>query len=139
MTARKLRKEDFDKGFMSLINEFTPDPVPIKYEDFCNVIENDPKITFVCEMDDRIVATAACILETKFHHNLMKVAHIEDVVVDKEYRGFGYGMLIVEHVLDYCKTQNCYKIILDCNLEHEAFYSKFNFVQRNIQMEIRYK
>jgi glucosamine-phosphate N-acetyltransferase len=136
MFARKLEKGDFHKGFMSLINEFTPNPEPVNYDIFCLLCDADFKTTFVVESNEVIIATSSVIIEPKFHHNFMNVAHIEDVIVNSIYRGFGLGTLIVEHILDFVKDKNCYKIILNCSEYVAPFYLGLGFCKSGIQMRI---
>jgi glucosamine-phosphate N-acetyltransferase len=55
------------------------------------------------------------------------VAHIEDVVVSKEYQGKGIGEMLIQSLLDLAKDSDCYKTILDCSDEVKPFYEKIGF------------
>ena len=66
--------------------------------------------------------------------DLGKVAHIEDVVVDKSMRGYGLGKKLIEVAIKEC--QDCYKIILDCSDENVEFYKKCRFKCKENQMVI---
>lgn len=81
---------------------------------------------YVMIEDDRIVATAALMLEYKLRYEKPK-AHIEDVAVHKDYRGRGYGKKMVEHCIDVAKKKECYKIVLSCKDHLVDFYSGLGF------------
>jgi glucosamine-phosphate N-acetyltransferase len=63
-----------------------------------------------------------------------KVAHIEDVVVDKEYRSHGLGKLLIQDGIKIANREKCYKIILDCEEKNVGFYEKCGFEKKGIQM-----
>ena len=67
------------------------------------------------------------LIEPKFIHNGGKVAHIEDVVVTKEYQGKGIGEKLIRSLLDYAKKNDCYKTILDSSDDVKPFYEKIGF------------
>ena len=81
---------------------------------------------YVMIEDDRIVATAALMLEYKLRYEQAK-AHIEDVAVHKDYRGRGYGKKMVEHCIDVAKKKECYKIVLSCKDHLVDFYGGLGF------------
>ena len=65
-----------------------------------------------------------------------KVAHIEDLVVDKEYRKKGISKLLIDKCINYAKNEQCYKIILNCNKNLIKFYEKNNFYNSGFQMRL---
>jgi len=57
-----------------------------------------------------------------------KCGHIEDIVVDKSYRGKNLGQSVVEALNDISfEVENCYKVTLDCAVRNIDFYKKMNF------------
>jgi GNAT superfamily N-acetyltransferase len=57
-------------------------------------------------------------------------ALFEDLYVDEEARGFGYGTKIVQHVIETAKKHNCYKIIGTSRHGRKrvhALYEQFGF------------
>ena len=72
--------------------------------------------------------------EQKLIHNGLKIVHIEDLVVDKEYKNRGIGRDLINYCLEKISKEEYYKIILDCSEELERFYNKFGFEKKNIQM-----
>ena len=128
MVFRKLEKRDF-KEYISLINKFRPIGLNITKKQFETIYDTIflNSIIFVLEINDIIVAATTLLIEQKFIHKLSKYGHIEDVIVNNEERGKGYGKKIIKHVVDYCKKNNFYKITLTCNKELIPFYEKNNF------------
>ena len=64
----------------------------------------------------------------------MCVAHIEDLVVDKNCRNKNIGGILLNYAIEYAKQLNCYKIILDCKQELIPFYEKNKFYNSGICM-----
>tara|TARA_B100001063_G_scaffold138607_2_gene129503 strand:+ start:9508 stop:9927 length:420 start_codon:yes stop_codon:yes gene_type:complete len=128
MIIRKLEKYDF-KEYISLINEFRPIGLDItkkKFEElYDNIFKNS--IIYVIIVDDKIIGSSKLLIEQKFIHKLSKYGHIEDVIVNSNYRSNGYGKKLIKHIIDYCKENNFYKITLTCNEKLVPFYEKNNF------------
>jgi glucosamine-phosphate N-acetyltransferase len=83
-----------------------------------------------------IVASGTCFLEPKIIHKFMNVGHIEDIVVDANFRGKGIVHNILNHLKNYAVSNNCYKVILDCDQELVKVYSKSSYIQKGVQMAI---
>ena len=96
----------------------------IIYVAFLNIPSSDEFI---------IVASGTCFLEPKIIHN---VGHIEDIVVDANFRGKGIVHNILNHLKNYAVTNNCYKVILDCHTDLVKVYSKSSYIQKGVQMAI---
>ena len=64
------------------------------------------------------------------------MGHIEDVVVDTTYRGYGLGKKIIGVLVDHAKKMGCYKVILDCSNKNVGFYEKCGFVQHEVEMRL---
>ena len=73
------------------------------------------------EIDNEIVATGTILIENKLIHGINKVAHIEDIVVDKKTRGMGLGKKLISFLLNIAENKKCYKIYL-MNLDNEFQY-----------------
>ncbi len=83
-----------------------------------------------------IVASGTIIIEPKIIRGGKPVGHIEDIVTSSSYRGKGLGQDILELLIQEGREKNCYKIILDCLENLEAFYSKSGFEKKGIQMSL---
>jgi len=134
---RNLKKEDYHKGFLDLINYFTKEPNNFTYEEFSKFFDKiNDSIILVIEEDNKIIGTAKLLIEQKFHNNFSKMGHIEDVVILKEYREKGYGTLLMKELIKISKENNCYKIILNCNTENIDYYKKMGFIEKGIEMSL---
>lgn len=85
--------------------------------------------TFVALFDGRVIGTAALFIETKFLHNGGKVGHIEDVAVHKASQGRGVGRALVQRLVEECRREGCYKVILDCAEHNVPWYDGLGFHQ----------
>jgi glucosamine-phosphate N-acetyltransferase len=81
-----------------------------------------------------IVGTGTLFIEDKFLRNYGKVGHIEDIVVHSDYRGYGLGKIMIEHLTKQAKSAGCYKCILDCSDDNVGFYEKCGYVKKGAQM-----
>ena len=136
---RKIEKSDFYKNYVQLLQHLTTvNPEEITSDKFNTFIENlgDNHTIYVLEDIDNhaIIGTITLLIEAKIIHNMGKVAHIEDVVVDPNYRGTNLGKTLVQKVTDIAHEENCYKIILDCSEHNEIFYKKCEFKRKGLQM-----
>lgn len=84
--------------------------------------------TFGIYLDNKLVGVASVLIEMKlFGKEKCKIAHIEDVAIHRDYRGFGYGEKLINHIIEYAKSKYCYKAILYCSNDNTAFYKKCGF------------
>ena len=102
---------------------------------------NSEHIVICCEYYDieadttTVIAMGTFLIEDKLIHTCGKVAHIEDVVVDKDFRNYQVGKKLVEYLVSLSKDKGVYKIILDCSESNKGFYEKCGFHQCQIQMK----
>lgn len=91
-----------------------------------------------CENNDHftIVGSGTVIIEPKIIRNCKSVAHIEDIVVDPNYRGAGIAKNIISLLKDFSITNNCYKIIHNCTNNYVPFYEKSGFIVKGNEMSI---
>ncbi len=64
-----------------------------------------------------------------------RVIMLEDVMLRGEYRGFGHGRLLVEHVLDWAAEQGMLRVTLLAdrdNLKAQSFYRRLGFELSNM-------
>lgn len=108
----------------------------IKTDDFIKYIDDIYKngIIYVVFINNKIIASGTIFLEQKIIRNCKKVGHIEDIVVDPEYRGYGLSTIIIEKLTEYGFKNNCYKIILDCDENIKKVYEKCGYSKKSIQM-----
>lgn len=137
---REVSKDDYDSGHLQLYKQLTlidPEKISrIDYENMINELNENHKIFVITNAQKEIIASGTIFIEKKLIRNICKLGHIEDIVVDNRYRGKGYGKLLINHLIDYCKRMNCYKINLNCNESTIAFYKSNGFENIGCQMAI---
>ena len=138
---RKLEKNDYFIGYLDVLNQLSEINKKLINENDFNIFLNDlPSNIHIFVIYDKnkniIIGSGSIIIENKIIHNFGNVGHIEDIVIDSNYRNFGLGKLIVNYLIDYSKVKKCYKVILtsaDSNLE---FYKKLGFSKKDNSMAI---
>lgn len=138
---RKLNPDDFYKHYLELLNQLSNFNIEtMKFEDFLHFVNqlDERNQIYVVENTDlkTLVATITILIENKIIHNMGKVCHIEDVVVDESMRGFGLGKIIVDYAVNYAIEIGCYKTILDCSNHNIVFYEKCGFKNKGAQMAL---
>jgi glucosamine-phosphate N-acetyltransferase len=88
---------------------------------------------YVYTIDDKIVGAIKILEEKKFYDS---VIHIEDVVVDRAFRGKGIGKKLINHAINII-PENSYKIILQCSANLEKWYLSLGFKNEGYNMVIR--
>ena len=133
----KLSKNDYYNGFLSLLEQLTiVNSSEVSYDDFCKQFDKINSNIFIIKHEGKIIATGSIFIEHKFIHKLSCIGHIEDVVVDMNYRNKGLGKLLVNYLVKYAKLYNCYKVILDCSEENKKLYENCGFEHKGVQMSI---
>jgi glucosamine-phosphate N-acetyltransferase len=142
MTLRLLEQNDYNLGYLELLEQLTDvgDVTIDEWNNRYNEIKYNPCIQiWVIIENNTIVASGTLILEPKFIHKNGRVAHIEDVVVDKSKHGLGIGKKLLEALVNVAKNNGCYKVILNCSNKNVGFYEKLGFTQKEIQMAHYFK
>jgi len=91
-------------------------------------------IKFYLDEENNIIAAITIIIEQKIIHNGKCACHIEDFVVTEKEQHKGIGALLLQHVFQIAKQQNCYKVILDCHPLLENYYIKKGFSRKGNNM-----
>lgn len=69
---------------------------------------------FIGEVQGKAVGVIGIIPNHNIHDGF--VTYIEHVVIDKEYRGHGYGSQLIAFAEDRAKEEGCYLVELDTDL-----------------------
>ena len=119
----------------NLLSQLTS-ALPFEQERFDKIIQFLPENhqIYLYIQDNKVVGMITLFKEQKLIHNGACVAHIEDLVVDKNYKNQGIAKKLINYCLSLIKSDTCYKIILNCNKDLISFYEKFEFEQHNVQM-----
>jgi glucosamine-phosphate N-acetyltransferase len=135
-----INKEINLKNYLNLLDQLSN---TTNYDEskFFYFIDNLPTNTriYLLYNEDKIVGSGTLLIENKIIHNFKNVGHIEDIVIEKNSRGNGYGKILINHLIDESKNFNCYKIILNCSKECNLFYQKFGFSSKNSEMSLYFK
>lgn len=135
LNFRQLEKGDYDKNYLELLKQLTVvgDISKEKYE---MTIDKMGAEVWVIEFEGKIIASVSLLLEQKIIHECGIVGHLEDVVVDRDYRKYGLGKFIIERIIKIAKERGCYKLIGDCKSELLGFYEKNGFESKCVQISI---
>ena len=139
MIIRTLQEEDFDKGFLKILENLTVvgdvsrDEFERRWEEI--MFDNDYYI-YVAEKDGQIVGTATLLIRRGFIHHCGQIGHIEEVVTGKQFEKQGVASALMEKLIEVAQKRKCYKVILDCSDEVIPFYEKFGFKKKDNQMRL---
>ena len=133
MYFRNIKIDDYN-DIIALLKQLTD--CSYDKNSFEKYIDNLPSNQhhFVLEKEGKLLASGVLVIETKIIHNFKNVGHIEDIVVNKIYRGMGLGKKILQYLISYAEKQNCYKVILNCDPKIQSFYESCDLKKYNIQM-----
>ena len=133
---KKISEKEYDSVYR-LLQELT-DVGEYNRSRFNTYIETLPSnihIFCICE-DSTVIGVGTIMIEQKIIHNFSKVGHIEDIVIDSNYNGRGYGKNLIIFLTNFARQEGCYKVILDCSQKVKGFYEKCGYVEKNISMGI---
>ena len=131
---RKVIKEDLDKVFKILnqLKELNIESID-KELAWNSFNENNSTKSIVGILDNEIVAYGSIVIENKIRGEV--AGHIEDIVVDKNYRGRFIGENLIKELINIGKKNSCYRITLFCKENLENFYSRQGFKKSSINMK----
>lgn len=134
---RLLTKEDYGQDIFKVLGQLSPVDENIQLEEFSNWFDSLPKnhFVFVVVFEETIVGLGTLWIENKIIHSFGKVGHIEDIVVDKTFRGRGIGKLLLTHLVKIAREQyKVYKVILNSSTSNIGFYEHCGFTPKEQQM-----
>jgi len=136
MIIRKLEKSDYDLNYFDLLSQLTicPKPTQDEFNNFIDNIGQSDIYVLLNESQTKIIGTGTLLIEKKIIHQMGKIGHIEDIVIDKDYRGQGYGQLMINFLIHCGREKKCYKMLLNCQEDKVSFYEKCNFQQKGFEM-----
>jgi N-acetylglutamate synthase-like GNAT family acetyltransferase len=131
MNIRKLEKNDINQVIEIWTNSFSRNfDKPINPNYLC-----DPNsITIVMSEKNIVIGVATLHIIKKLTRIL---GLIEDVAVNKNYRGLGIGKKLVKELIKIGNEKNCDKIVLSSSEKNSKFYEKIGFQKNELQMVIR--
>ena len=143
LLLRKLKINDYDKGYMEILSQLT-DVGNVTKEQFeysfnHKISPNKTILVLEDKNTEKVIASASLLIEYKFTNQCGSHGHIEDVVVNNNYRGLGLGKLLIDELVKISKNVQNHRIILDCQPHNVKFYEKCGFHVRGVEMAIYHK
>lgn len=102
-----------------------------EFDDFWNSnilekeLDNDTSFYLCCKLDSEIVGFAGITI-------ILDIAELNNVVIKKNKRGYGYSSLLLKELIKIAKSHNCSKLNLEVASNNEIainLYKKFGFKQ----------
>ena len=138
---RLIEKDDFNKGYIELLQEFANFKTPITESYFTSYIEKTHNFVRIYVIEDKttnkIIGAGSLFILPKLHIGVNKIGTIEDIIVNTDYRGKGLGKLLVNKLAEVGKDMNCYKVMLNCKPHTEEFYKKSGFIRQGFVLDKR--
>lgn len=134
MKIRKLEQKDIDQAY-KLLNELYENG--IVYEIFISKYNKslaDNNFYGIVAEENGIILG---ILISRLVDRLVKpkdILFIDDLIIDKEYRGKGIGKLLLQNAINYGKELDCQTIELKayiCNETAHKLYEKMGFEKQH--------
>lgn len=129
--------KDLENGFRESLSALSPVQQgfgPISTADY--IRSHARVMTYVAELEDKIVGTASLLIEHKLSRECRPVGHLEDVAVHPSFKSMGIGLALVEYVVARAKMFGCRKVILDCDSSLVEFYGKAGFSEFGVAMRM---
>ncbi|CDF35510.1 unnamed protein product [Chondrus crispus] len=137
---RAVEAEDGDNGFFKILSQLTHAPVVprAKFAELVRKERADGSRTTIVAVtaEGSVVATGAVMMEHKYIRGGGICGHIEDIVVDSEFRKAQLGKKIISKLVEISREKGCYKVILDCAEDNAPFYEKCGFEKKECQMAL---
>ena len=109
------------------------------YAIFLDTVLCETHQLIVVEHETNIIGVGTIFCEKKMTFGGCIMGHIENILIDDEYQGKGYGGKVVKELLNIANQQKCYRVDLNCNSELKNFYNKYNLTEKNICMNIYFE
>jgi glucosamine-phosphate N-acetyltransferase len=138
---RHLEPDDYNKNYLLLLQQLSvinPEQInSLSFNSFVNNLHHNHLIYVIEDFELQIIiGTITILFEPKLIHTLGTVCHIEDVVIDSNYRGLKLSTLLLNHAIQLAKQRNCYKIILNCADHNIPIYTARGFSNNGNAMSL---
>jgi len=137
----KVKLEDLEDLLNLLYQLSPPKKEKINKRQLLNILRKIIKdknyyIAVYKESNEKIVGTGTLLKQLNLSHSGRPYCHIENIVIDRNFRGRGIGKSIIDELVKKAKKENCYKVILNCQKHNILFYKKCCFEETG-EMEMR--
>lgn len=131
---RDLRINDYNNNYLGLLQQLYS-LSDISQDFFEKQLENIKTRTnyYIRIIEEKstgkIVATGSIYIEFKFAYNLGKVAYIDDIIVDKDYRNKGLGRMLLAHLKRLAYANGAVYINVLVSEEYSKFFESMGFIK----------
>lgn len=97
---------------------------------FRKIRARDHQHLYVAETGGTVVGTFVLLIVETLGHGGSRCGFVEDVAVDKHWRGRGIGRQMMDFARDLCLRAGCFKLTLSSHLEREPahrFYEALGY------------
>ena len=131
---RPVIREDLDQLF-PLLEQLTGMDYLNRNKDECwELFRSNTAInSIIGVINEKVITYGSIIIENKIHGSVS--GHIEDIVVDSNFRGLGIGEKLINQLVEIGESKKCYRITLFCKEHLVDFYSKNGFTVNNLTMK----
>ncbi|CAI5438330.1 unnamed protein product [Caenorhabditis angaria] len=132
LVVRPLYSNDYENGFLQVLEQLTT-VGNVDNQQFIDRFQSmkSSQSYYVVVIEDeelhQVIAAATLVIEQKFIHNTGSRGRVEDVVVDKQWRGMKLGAILNNVLVEMAKNLNVYKLSLECKDNLMPFYSRFGY------------
>lgn len=93
-------------------------------------ISNHGSKCFIAEIDNKVIASSVITIIPNFTRGGRPYSVIENVITHRDYRKRGIGTVLMNHLINFAKEKNCYKVMLQSSIARKdahGFYEKAGF------------
>eukprot|EP00126_Sphaerothecum_destruens_P015002 Sdes_comp8908_c0_seq1m309 len=132
--VRPLHLDDYEKGYLELLKQLTTvgEISEAQFKQRFLELARCEQTYYITVVENiqlkKIICCGTLFVERKYIHEMAQRGHIEDIVVDSEFRGKKLGKLIVDVLTHVAIQRGCYKISLDCDSKNICFYQKCGYI-----------
>ncbi|WP_408008185.1 GNAT family N-acetyltransferase [Pseudalkalibacillus sp. A8] len=137
MNVSELKAEELDT-YLELLKELDQENV-LSHDEGLQLLEKIKRYPFYkiyyVRKEDEIIGTFSLIIIDNFGHGGKKLAILENVVVNPDYKRMGIGKKLMEKAMDIAAKNDCYKLMLSSSenrKEAHAFYDSLNFKRHGV-------
>ena len=94
---------------------------------------------YLAEIDGRVIGSFALLVMFNLGHRGAPSAIIEDIVIDPDLQGRGFGRDMMISAMDMARAKGCYKLVLSSNAKRtraHAFYDNLGFQRHGISFHV---
>ena len=122
----QLQRKHIERVILLFQNMSVYLPPKDSYDDIWESFINQHNVHAVVATENgEVVGYGVVVIETKIRGG--KVGHIEDIISHTIKQKMGIGKMIVNALYEIAKTNQCYKVSLQCQQHNISFYEKCKY------------